>query len=56
VGKRPGLLGGVLLLNFSQVGLQVFGLDAYYVLAGTGLIILLAVIIDAMRIRLQTKD
>jgi len=56
VGKITGILGGVLLLNFIQVGLQVFGLDAYYVQMGTGLIILLAVLIDSMRIRFQTRS
>ena len=30
VGKVSGVLGGVLLLNFIQVGLQVFGMDSYY--------------------------
>jgi ribose/xylose/arabinose/galactoside ABC-type transport system permease subunit len=55
VGKITGVLGGVLLLNFIQVGLQVLGLDAYYVQMGTGLIILLAVLIDSMRIRFQSK-
>ena len=43
VGKVSGVLGGVLLLNFIQVGLQVFGMDSYYVQAATGMIILLAV-------------
>ncbi len=55
VGKVSGILGGVLLLNFIQVGLQVFGLDSYYVQMATGLIILLAVIIDSLRIRFQNK-
>jgi ribose/xylose/arabinose/galactoside ABC-type transport system permease subunit len=51
VGKIPGILGGVLLLNFVQVGLQVFGVDAYFVKMFTGIIIMLAVLIDALRIR-----
>jgi len=55
VGRVSGILGGVLLLNFVQVGLQVFGLDSYYVQMATGLIILLAVLIDSLRIRFQNK-
>ena len=56
VGKVSGVLGGVLLLNFIQVGLQVFGLDSYYVQAATGMIILLAVLIDSFRVRLSNKE
>ncbi|MCF2683513.1 ABC transporter permease [Faecalicatena contorta] len=56
VGKVSGVLGGVLLLNFIQVGLQVFGMDSYYVQAATGLIILLAVLIDSFRVRLSNKE
>lgn len=56
VGKVSGVLGGVLLLNFIQVGLQVFGMDSYYVEAATGLIILLAVLIDSFRVRLSNKE
>jgi ribose/xylose/arabinose/galactoside ABC-type transport system permease subunit len=55
IGKVSGVLDGVLLLNFVQVGLQVFGMDSYYVQAATGLIILLAVLIDSFRIRLANK-
>jgi ribose/xylose/arabinose/galactoside ABC-type transport system permease subunit len=55
VGRISGILGGVLLLNFIQVGLQVFGINAYFVQMGTGMIILLAVLIDSLRIRLQAK-
>ena len=56
VGKVSGVLGGVLLLNFIQVGLQVFGMDSYYVEAATGLIILLAVLSDCFRVRLSNKE
>lgn len=56
VGKVSGVLGGVLLLNFIQVGLQVFGMDSYYVQAATGMIILLAVLIDSFRVRLSNKE
>ena len=56
VGKVSGVLGGVLLLNFIQVGLQVFGMDSYYVEAATGLIIMLAVLIDTFRVRLSNKE
>lgn len=56
IGKVSGVLGGVMLLNFVQVGLQVFGLDSYFVQMATGLIIMLAVLIDSLRIRYQTKS
>jgi simple sugar transport system permease protein len=56
VGRVSGVLGGVMLLNFVQVGLQVFGLDSYYVQMATGLIIMLAVLIDSMRIRYQARS
>lgn len=56
VGRVSGVLGGVLLLNFVQVGLQVFGMDSYYVQMATGLIILLAVLIDSFRIRITNKE
>jgi len=56
IGKVSGVLGGVLLLNFVQVGLQVFGMDSYYVQMATGLIILLAVLIDSFRIRLANRE
>jgi simple sugar transport system permease protein len=56
IGRVSGVLGGVMLLNFVQVGLQVFGLDSYYVQMATGLIIMLAVLIDSMRIRYQTRS
>lgn len=56
VGKVSGVLGGVLLLNFIQVGLQVFGMDSYYVQAATGMIILLAVLIDSFRVRISNKE
>ncbi|MGE5494804.1 MAG: ABC transporter permease [Burkholderiales bacterium] len=56
IGRVSGVLGGVMLLNFVQVGLQVFGLDSYYVQMATGLIIMLAVLIDSMRIRYQSRS
>ena len=55
IGRVSGVLGGVLLMNFIQVGLQVFGMDSYYVQAATGLIILAAVLIDSFRVRITNK-
>ncbi|KLU62266.1 ribose transport system permease protein RbsC [Peptococcaceae bacterium CEB3] len=52
-GSIVGVLGGVLLLTVIQVGLQVLGISSYYVTMVGGLMILLAVIIDAVRIRVQ---
>ena len=56
IGRVSGVLGGVLLMNFIQVGLQVFGMDSYYVEAATGLIILVAVLIDSFRVRISNKN
>lgn len=48
-GSIIGVLGGVLLLTVIQVGLQVLGISPYYVEMAGGLMILLAVLIDAIR-------
>ena len=52
-GGILGVLGGVLLLTVIQVGLQVLGVSSYYVTIVGGCMILLAVIIDAIKIRIQ---
>lgn len=48
-GSIIGVLGGVLLLTVIQVGLQILGISPYYVEMAGGLMILLAVLIDAIR-------
>ena len=48
-GTISGVLGGVLLLTVIQVGLQILGISPYYVEMAGGLMILLAVLIDAIR-------
>ncbi len=48
-GTISGVLGGVLLLTIIQVGLQILGISPYYVEMAGGLMILLAVLIDAIR-------
>ncbi|AZO94691.1 ABC transporter permease [Halocella sp. SP3-1] len=52
-GSIPGILGGVLLLTVIQVGLQVLGISSYYVQMAGGLMIFIAVLIDAIRVRIQ---
>ena len=52
-GSIPGILGGVLLLTVIQVGLQVLGISSYYVQMSGGLMIFIAVLIDAIRVRIQ---
>lgn len=53
-GSIVGVLGGVLLLTVIQVGLQVLGISSYYVPMVGGFMIFLAVLIDAVRIRMQS--
>lgn len=52
-GKVQGVLGGVLLLTVIQVGLQIVGVSSYYVNMINGLIIFVAVLLDAIRVKTQ---
>jgi len=52
-GNVLGVLGGVLLLTVIQVGLQILGVSSYYVQMINGLIIFVAVLLDALRLRTQ---
>jgi simple sugar transport system permease protein len=50
-GRVVGLLGGALLITVVQVALQIINISAYYVQIVGGGMILLAVFVDAVRIR-----
>lgn len=50
-GRVLGMLGGVLLLTIVQVGLQLTNINAYYVSMAGGVMIFLAVVVDAVRVR-----
>lgn len=50
-GRVIGLLGGALLITVVQVALQIVNVSAYYVQIVGGGMILLAVFVDAIRIR-----
>lgn len=50
-GRVLGMLGGVLLLTIVQVGLQLTNISAYYVAMAGGVMIFLAVVVDAVRVR-----
>ena len=50
-GRVLGMLGGVLLLTIVQVGLQLTNISAYYVAMAGGVMIFLAVVGDARRVR-----
>jgi simple sugar transport system permease protein/ribose transport system permease protein len=50
-GRVIGLLGGALLITVTQVALQIVNVSAYYVQMVGGGMILLAVFVDAIRIR-----
>lgn len=52
-GTVQGVLGGVLLLTVIQVGLQILGVSSYYVQMINGLIIFVAVLLDALRLKAQ---
>ena len=52
-GNVLGVLGGVLLLTVIQVGLQILGVSSYYVQMINGLIIFVAVLLDALRLKTQ---
>jgi len=52
-GKITGVLGGVLLLTVIQVGLQVLGLNSFFVTMAGGIMIFTAVLIDAIRVNFQ---
>ena len=52
-GKISGVLGGVLLLTVIQIGLQILGISSYFVQLSGGMMIFVAVIIDAIRLKLQ---
>lgn len=52
-GSVQGVLGGVLLLTVIQVGLQILGVSSYYVQMINGLIIFVAVLLDAIRLKTQ---
>ncbi|MEM1485128.1 ABC transporter permease [Oscillospiraceae bacterium PP1C4] len=52
-GSVQGILGGVLLLTVIQVGLQILGISSFYVTMAGGIMIFLAVLIDAIRLKIQ---
>lgn len=52
-GKISGVLGGVLLLTVIQVGLQVLSVNSFFVNMIGGIMIFIAVLIDAVRVNFQ---
>ncbi|ALS21809.1 ABC transporter permease [Paenibacillus naphthalenovorans] len=48
-GSISGVLGGVLLLTVIQTGLQILGISSYYVTMVGGLMIFIAVVVDALK-------
>lgn len=51
IGKVSGVVGGVLLITIYNVGLQILGISPYFVTAAGGVMILAAVILDALKNR-----
>lgn len=49
IGRISGVFGGVLLITIYQVGLQILGISPYYVNVAGGMMILFAVILDALK-------
>lgn len=54
-GSILGILGGALLLTVIQVGLQLLGIESFYVTMAGGLMVFVAVLIDAVRNILTEK-
>jgi simple sugar transport system permease protein/ribose transport system permease protein len=52
-GTVQGVLGGVLLLTVIQVGLQILGVSSYHVQMINGIVIFVAVLLDAIRLKTQ---
>lgn len=50
-GRVSGMLGGALLISVIQVGLQLVNVSAYYIQMIGGAMILLAIAVDALRVR-----
>lgn len=50
-GTVQGIMGGVLVLTVIQVGLQILGVSSYHVQMINGLIIFVAVLLDAIRLK-----
>ncbi|WP_433472847.1 ABC transporter permease [Spirillospora sp. CA-142024] len=50
-GRIAGMLGGALLISVIQVGLQLINLSAYYIQMIGGAMILVAIAVDAVRVR-----
>jgi len=50
-GRVSGILGGALLISVIQVGLQLVNVSAYYIQMIGGAMILIAIAMDALRVR-----
>jgi len=55
VGRISGIIGGILLLTVVQVALQIVSISAFYVQVVGGAMILVAVLVDAIRVRRQAR-
>ncbi len=55
-GKVSGVLGGVLLITIIKTGLQIIQIPSFWVNFVGGLVILIAVLIDAVRHMIQTAE
>jgi len=56
VGKAHGILAGVLLITIIMTGLQIIDIPSFWVNFVFGIVILAAVIIDAVRHKFQTAE
>lgn len=55
IGRISGVIGGVLLITIYQVGLSILGISPYYINVTGGLMILFAVILDALKNRYRSN-
>ena len=56
IGRVPGIMAGVLLITIIQTGLQIIDIPSFWVNFVGGMVILIAILIDAIRHRLQISD
>jgi ribose transport system permease protein len=55
VGRLPGVYAGVLLLSSIQTAINLMGLPAHYTQVILGLLVLAAMLLDAMKISIRRR-
>ncbi|KIP51369.1 hypothetical protein SD72_15800 [Leucobacter komagatae] len=55
IGRVSGILGGILLITVVQVAMQLSSISAYYISMIGGAMILIAVLLDVVRVRASSR-